>query len=110
MKSVVSMIAVAVLAAVLCQGCQEKFTRANYDMVFTGQPTGEVKQMLGRPYATFNDEWVYIHEGPFYKANIVFTDGRVSGKRWSDEKGIEEHPAGAAGRKGAVTQEVLTVP
>ena len=82
----------AVALAMVCTGCEQKFTRPRYDTIITGMTEFEVEHVLGEPEVKFSDSWSYIHEEPFYKAIIQFREGRVSNKAWYDENEMGTHP------------------
>jgi len=111
MKRFTLLLAGAVLAAGLCAGCQEKFTRQRYETIYVGQPAAEVELTLGEPKAKFSDSWSYIHEDPFYKAIIKFSSGRVSDKAWYDEHEMGENPdlKDAPGERKIIVEQQMVV-
>jgi len=94
---VITLVAVVAVSSVLA-GCQQKFTRQNYDTIYIGQPAHQVEMSLGKPDVQFSNEWNYINEEPFYKAIIKIQDGKVVDKSWADEQVIEDHPDGNKGK------------
>ena len=89
-KTLVLLVLVAVSAGVM-SGCT-KFTPKRYSMIQTGMTELEVETILGPPYHKFSDSWTYTHEDPFYRAKILFANGRVADKAWTDDKGIGDDP------------------
>ncbi len=71
-----------VLAAVATAGCQDKFSRQNYETVYVGMVPREVKQVLGRPDEKTPETWTYRRERPCEIAVIDFKDCRVTKKQW----------------------------
>lgn len=92
MKRTLMLLLAAVAAGVLT-GCN-KFTQKRYSLVQTDMTELEVEKILGSPYKKFSDSWTYIHDEPYYRAKILFRNGRVVGKAWVDMKGIEDDPDG----------------
>ena len=78
-------LAMLLLAALFAAGCQQ-FTRQNFETVYVGMPDYAVKQKLGRPQESTTARWVYTREHPYYRAEIIFRDGRVTQTRWINER------------------------
>lgn len=86
----------ALLAAALLPGCQEKFTRVNYETIYLGMDPDHVRDRLGEPARQWNGNWLYTHRDPAYQALIRFADGQVVAKRWAwgeDESFLQTPPA-----------------
>jgi outer membrane protein assembly factor BamE (lipoprotein component of BamABCDE complex) len=79
-----AMMVMLVLAAALLVGCGGQLTRQNYEKVYVGQPADEVRDLLGWPDTTVGGDWLYLGQHPYRRAKIMFTDGKVSAKDWSD--------------------------
>ncbi len=94
---VITLVGVIAISSVLA-GCQQKFTRQNYDTIYIGQPAQQVEMTLGKPDVKFDSQWNYINEEPFYKAIIKIENGKVADKSWADERVIEDHPDGNKGK------------
>ena len=92
MRATLWMLLAAVTLCTLA-GCQ-KFTRQRYETIYVGQPATDVKTMLGKPTVQFENEWTYLNNKPYYKADIFFEDGRVSKKAWFDERETTGLPVG----------------
>jgi hypothetical protein len=89
------MLTVVMVAAAGLGGCQNNFTRPNYDTVYVGQKDWQVQQTLGSPHENFGDRWVYNHDQPYYHAEIAFKDGCVASKSWSENRSSSvSQPAG----------------
>ena len=80
--------AAAVLLAGLVSGCGT-LNREMYETIYYQQPQREVRKKLGRPDRTANNAWVYVRRRPFRSAAILFENGRVAGKIWSDSEPID---------------------
>jgi len=80
-STVLAVISLSVLC--LHAGCQPAFTRQQYETVYVGQTADDVQRALGQPTESTGTAWVYVHEKPYYRAEIQFTDGRVVRKSWS---------------------------
>ena len=90
---------VLIAAGLLSAGCWgAEFARPTYDTVYMGQSADEVRMKLGKPAVEDPDRWIYRNQMPFYEARIVFKDGKVAGKSWSDERNVETRPAGHKSR------------
>ncbi|HAU36909.1 MAG TPA: hypothetical protein DCX07_04245 [Phycisphaerales bacterium] len=92
MKRAIVLLLVVGALALVCTGCEKKFTRQRFDTIYVGQPEMEVELTLGEPTAKFSDSWSYINDEPFYKAVISFEKGRVTDKAWYDEHEMGDHP------------------
>ena len=79
------LLASSLLAAFLAAGCGAEFTRQNFETVYVGMPARAVERKLGPPQERTAARWVYTHRGPYYRAEIVFRDGRVAETVWSSE-------------------------
>ena len=77
---------VAAAALMALTGCQNKFTQAQYDAVSVGQADWQVQQVLGEPHQRRGDKWVYVHDRPYYRAEILFQDDKVASKCWSTSR------------------------
>jgi len=84
--------AAAVLAATLAAGCTAKFTQQKFETIYPGMPDYVVERKLGPPQHRTSELWVYTSESPYYRADIIFRDRRVVGKKWSVER-EESHPS-----------------
>jgi len=81
---------IAVALVWICGGCQGKFTRQRYETIYTSMPDWQVRNVLGEPADQSPDKWTYVHQQPYYLAEIRFTEGGlVSGKSWSTDKSQE---------------------
>jgi len=81
-----------VLAAALA-GCN-RFTRQRYETLYVGQPARDVQRVLGKPTAYYGETWVYVHDPvPYYRAVILFSEGKISGKSWSYDRPPASQPA-----------------
>ena len=78
-----SVLAVVVVAAALCVGCQKTFTRQKYDTLYVGQPDYAVRRMLWEPQFRSDGTWTYVHSNPYYRAVIDFQDNPITSKKWS---------------------------
>ncbi len=69
-------------------GCARSFTREHFEMVQVGADDREdVRQILGRPTADLQDQWLYDDLKRHYTAVVYFdADGRVEAKEWMDAK------------------------
>ena len=76
----------AVLLVCLCAGCQQKFTRQQYETIYVGMPDWQVRNVLGQATVTHGDAWAYVNESPYYRATIEFENSHVTGKRWSSDR------------------------
>jgi len=76
------------MVAGLLSGCG-RFSREMYDTIFHGQLQSEVRSKLGRPDRTVDNAWIYVRRRPFGSAAILFENGEVCGKIWSDTKPID---------------------
>ncbi|MFW6061393.1 MAG: hypothetical protein ACOC93_01160 [Planctomycetota bacterium] len=73
----------AAMAALLLSGCQQKFTRVNYETVYLGMHPEHVRDRLGEPTRRQDGNWLYVHRDPAYQALIRFARGQVASKRWA---------------------------
>jgi len=75
-------------ALALSTGCHHPFNRANYDMITVGSDDRtDVRQILGRPTADLQDQWLYDDLDRHYTAIIHFDEaGKVRSKEWMDSK------------------------
>ena len=77
-----------------CSGCQGKFTRQRYETIYASMPDWQVRNVLGEPAGQSPRKWTYIHQQPYYHAEIRFAeDGLVSGKSWSIDRAQESTAA-----------------
>jgi len=93
MKQTLMLLLLAAVAAGVLTGCN-KFTQKRYALIQTGMAELEVEKILGSPDKRFSDSWTYTHDDPYYRAKILFRNGRVVDKAWADMKGIEDDPDG----------------
>ena len=91
-RPLLAITATCLMLAVLCAGCQSKFTRQNYETIYLGQPDYDVQSKLGQPDERRDGTWIYVREKPFSKAVIVIEDGRVADKNWSWYRDQEHAP------------------
>jgi len=94
--------AAGLLLACALGGCG-KFSRERYDTIYYTQWQSEVRRKLGRADRTLPDAWIYSRRRPIRCAAILFENGRVAGKIWSDiepidEEAIEKYRRGLAGK------------
>ena len=108
MQSKTLWVLVVIVLAGSFAGCN-KFTRERYETIYVGQPADIVEKTLGKPYVKFSDTWTYEHnDAPYYKAVIMFKDGRVIGRSWYDEREMGDHPDSKFRGKGETTIESHT--
>ena len=88
-RQALCVLVVAGLLGGLFAGCgQRTFTRPHYETIIIGTSTeSDVEWTLGKATQKNPDTWTYIHEKPWFKAEIHFQDGVVVDKTWYDEKG-----------------------
>jgi outer membrane protein assembly factor BamE (lipoprotein component of BamABCDE complex) len=69
-------------------GCnsQQKFTRQCYETIYIGMPRQQVHHVLGEPNVVEKNSWRYVNEMPYYEAIIIFDDGCVKDKSFSNER------------------------
>jgi hypothetical protein len=85
MKFMPYLVIFAAIAAVGCSTSRGKFTRQNYEALYYTQPAAEVLEIMGKPSTQESDRWVYEHAKPFYRAEVLFKDGKVIGRLWWDD-------------------------
>lgn len=100
MKRSAALVLGGMLLAGLLLGCGG-FNREMYDTIYHGQLQSEVRKKLGRPDRVVDDAWIYVHRRPLRSAAILFKDGAVAGKIWSntepiDAEAIERYRRGEA--------------
>lgn len=82
---------VCVALAAGLAGCGgDKFTPTRYQTIYVGQDQYDVRSKLGRADVRSEDEWVYEHRDPYYKAIIHFRDGFVAAKEWYPSRDLAE--------------------
>ncbi len=84
------LLAAGLLVTGTLSGCQRKFTRQRFETLCVGMPDVEVRNVLGKPAAKSPDRWTYLHKMPYYRAIIVFEDGKLIDKQWSVERDPNE--------------------
>ena len=88
-------LAAALLAGSFAAGCAPKFSRQKFETIYVGMPAYAVEQKLGEPQESTPALWVYTGR-PYYRAEIIFRDGRVVETRWSYERPETTRPAGGS--------------
>jgi hypothetical protein len=82
-------LAVLVLLASLAAGCaRQRFTRQNFETLYVGMPAASVERKLGEPDRRLGDRWVYVSERPYYRAEVLFRNGRVAEMDWSYDRPV----------------------
>ena len=85
--STIPLLVGGLLAAGLCAGCQERFTRQRYETIYVGMPDWQVRNILGEPdVETTKGSWSYVHNEPYYRATFRFDSGSVKDKAWSNHR------------------------
>ena len=57
-------------------GCA-RVSRTRFKSVYTGMPTEQVEDLLGRPQQVAGNRWVYMRDWPYHRGEIIFQEGRV---------------------------------
>ncbi|MDR1941708.1 MAG: outer membrane protein assembly factor BamE [Endomicrobium sp.] len=94
MKKMTTLAALALIGIVfLAAGCSkilgsDRISRANYDRISEGMTMQEVRDILGSPDETYSsgntDAWTYSDQADREIIVIMFEDGQVLTKSWSD--------------------------
>ena len=86
-RRVATLLAVCLLAACLCGCSKGSFTRQRWETLYVGQPSWDVRKVLGKPAYQDEETWIYVHDSrPYHRAAVHFRYGRVAGKDWSYER------------------------
>jgi hypothetical protein len=76
----------ALAAACFAAGCGGKYTKQKFETIYVGMPDHAVRHKLGAPQERSPSRWVYTGRRPYYRAEILFSDGKAVEKTWTCER------------------------